>query len=164
MGGCWPALAAQQVKITMTQPSGTTPQLPDLLDDLEPVPPRWGWWKRRCCRLRQRRRTGSVCVLRTVGTGITAVAVSQGSSFRYDAGRMAGSKEQPVGRKRRSELRLTVCVACQRPSWWALPGASRHPPSGPTAALGLRRRRLRTKAQHTGTKATQRTQRIHECG
>lgn len=77
-------LAAQQAQIAASQPEGTT-DVNALLDQLSALSFRIDWWRARPQALPSSAMGWlSYVVLKLAGLGITAVAVSQGSSFWYD--------------------------------------------------------------------------------
>ena len=92
------ALAAEQAKIIVSQPPGDNTQIPDLLKDLSAFRLRWGWWETPMLPPTATPVNWfTFAVLKVLGLGVTAVAVSQGSSFWYDLLRkLAGRKDQPV--------------------------------------------------------------------
>ena len=91
------SLAAQQAQALAGQPQGDTTQLPGLITNLGSYSLRLGWWQ-----TQNLPATGSALnwltfvLLKLAGLGITAVAVSQGSSFWYDIlKRLTGQETAP---------------------------------------------------------------------
>lgn len=78
------AVAAAQANAVVAE-GGTTADLSDLLDDLGQFSIKIGWWQTQEFPQSSDREAWALFIsLKVLGLGITAVAVSQGSSFWYD--------------------------------------------------------------------------------
>jgi hypothetical protein len=91
-------VAAAQAKTVAAQPQGDVSQLPDLVSSLATYSMRLGWWQAPTTPPPADALSWfTFVVLKLAGLGITAVAVSQGSSFWYDVlKRLTGQSGQPA--------------------------------------------------------------------
>ncbi len=93
------ALAAEQAKTVAAQPQGDVTQLPGLVSDLGAYSLRLGWWQAQSLPAPTSPLSWlSFVLLKLTGLGITAIAVSQGSSFWYDIlKKLTGQQGQAAG-------------------------------------------------------------------
>jgi hypothetical protein len=92
------ALAAQQAKAVAAQPQGDVTQVTGLVNDLSIYSVRLGWWQAQNLPAQTSPVNWLVfVVLKIAGLGITAIAVSQGSSFWYDILKRITGQASPSG-------------------------------------------------------------------
>ncbi len=91
-------LAAQQARAVAAQPQGDATQVTGLVSDLSIYSVRLGWWQAQSLPAQTTPLNWLVFVaLKLAGLGITAVAVSQGSSFWYDILKRITGQSSPAG-------------------------------------------------------------------